>query len=78
MVLAAGLTVAHFGVASRVVSEGEGMLPWVEMSTKPMVERGEIGQPLADALIEEYRRRDAVGMLYGFQAFATLIARKPG
>lgn len=77
MVLAQGLWVTDFGISSRVIASGEGMLPWVEMSAKSMVEAGQIGQPLADALVAEYRRRDEAGTLYGYQAFATLVARKP-
>ena len=41
-----------------------------------MLGRGEIGQPLADALVAEYERRKGAGTLYGHQPFATLTATK--
>ena len=78
MIADAGLTLDHFGVHSRVVTNPQSMLPWVEVTTKGMVERGDIGQPLADALIQEHNRRAANGTLYGYQAFATAKATKPG
>ena len=77
MAQAAGLAVRDFFVTNRVITSGEGMLGWVEMPAKLLVERGVIGQPLADALVAEYRRRDAQGTLFGFQVFATLIAQRP-
>ena len=42
-----------------------------------MVERGEIGETLATALRDELFRRADAGSLYGYQAFATALARKP-
>ncbi|WP_415922166.1 methyltransferase domain-containing protein [Tateyamaria sp. SN6-1] len=77
MIADAGLTLDHFGVESRVVTTAQSMLPWVEVTTKGMVDRGEIGQALADALIAEHDRRAANGTLYGYQAFATAKATKP-
>jgi ubiquinone/menaquinone biosynthesis C-methylase UbiE len=76
LLAAAQFRVDHFDVKSRVVANNAQMLPWVEESTKVMVARGDIGQALADALVEEYHRRVAAGRLYGYQAFATAIAAK--
>jgi SAM-dependent methyltransferase len=73
----AGLAVAHFGTASRVVTEGMGNLAWVRMAGARLVREGVIGQPLADALEAEYLRRAEAGTLYGFVPFATLIATRP-
>ena len=72
----AGLDVTRFGLTSRVVTTPQQMLPWVEMTARQMEERGDIGQDLADALIAEHNRRAAVGTLYGYQAFATVIGQK--
>lgn len=72
----AGFALSHFDVTSRVVSDGVQMRPWVEATTRSMVERGEIGQDLAEALIAEHDRRAENGTLYGYQAFATAIAHK--
>ena len=60
-----------------MTADTDGMRPWVLMTTKNMVEAGEIGQPLADALLAEYDRRRDAGTLYGYQAFVTLVATKP-
>jgi arsenite methyltransferase len=72
-----GLSVSHFEVRSRVVTTPDQMLPWVEVTTKLMVERVDIGQELADALVAEHNRRADAGTLYGYQAFATVVATKP-
>lgn len=71
-----GFVTRHFRVTSRTVTDADGMLVWVRLGSATMVERGEIGQPLADALVGEYERRKAAGTLYGHQPFATLIATK--
>lgn len=76
LVRAAGLSVTHFDVTSRVVTEVAQMLPWVEMTTRGMVDRGEIGAGLREALIAEYHRRGDAGTLYGYQVLATVIADK--
>ncbi|MAQ81891.1 MAG: hypothetical protein CMH12_01515 [Maritimibacter sp.] len=73
----AGMEIASFDVVSRIVTTREQMLPWVEVTTQRMVERGDIGKQLADALVAEHDRRAEAGSLYGYQAFATAIARKP-
>jgi ubiquinone/menaquinone biosynthesis C-methylase UbiE len=77
IVQAAGLSVLSFEVSPRVVTEAAGMIHWVAMTTAEMVARGEIRQPLADALVAEYNARAEAGTLYGFQAFVTLVAEKP-
>lgn len=76
MILGAGLELLHFDVQSRVIADNDQMRDWVEEATKTMVARGDIGQPLADALVAEYTRRLHTGQIYGYQAFATAIARK--
>ncbi len=73
----AGLTVTHFSIANRVVTEGMGGMVWVRMSGARLVSEGVIGQPLADALEAEYVRRADAGTLYAFVPFATLMAFKP-
>ena len=73
----AGLDVEHFDLRSRVVASSEQMMPWVAATTELLVNRGQIGSQLADALVAEYRRRMKDGSLYGYQAFATCVARKP-
>jgi ubiquinone/menaquinone biosynthesis C-methylase UbiE len=77
LISAAGMEISSFDVTSRVVTTREQMLPWVEVTTQKMVERGDIGKELADALVAEHDRRAEAGSLYGYQAFATAIARKP-
>jgi arsenite methyltransferase len=77
LVGAAGYEIRKFRIASRAVTDADGMLVWVRIGSAMMVSRGEIGQQLADALVEEYGRRRDAGTLYGHQPFATLIATKP-
>lgn len=72
----AGFRTCDFRISSRLVRDGPQMLPWVSETTKRMVAAGQIGQPLADALVGEYQRRMEAGTLYGYQAFATLIAER--
>jgi len=72
----AGFEVSSFDVVSRPVTSGSQMRVWVEVTTAQMVERGEIGAPLAAALLDEHDRRVAAGTFYGHQVFATAIARK--
>lgn len=73
----AGLILEDFTHETRVSSTREGMRPWVDRVTSLMVERGDIGQPLADAFVAEFERRADNGTLYGYQVFATAIALKP-
>lgn len=73
----AGMEIGSFDLTSRVVTTREQMRPWVEVTTQRMVERGDIGSGLADALVAEHDRRAELGSLYGYQAFATAIAQKP-
>jgi ubiquinone/menaquinone biosynthesis C-methylase UbiE len=77
LISTAGMELASFDVTSRVVTTREQMRPWVEVTTQKMVERGDIGKELANALVTEHDRRAEAGSLYGYQAFATAIARKP-
>lgn len=76
LVRRAGFQIGDFRVASRTVTDADGMLVWVRLCGATMVERGEIGQPLADALVDEYERRKAAGTLYGHQPFGTLVAKR--
>ena len=73
----AGFKVEEFKLQSRSVLDNDQMLPWVEETGKVLMKRGEIGEDLHNGLVAEYRRRAKAGMLYGYQVFATLIARRP-
>ena len=73
----AGFMLEDFSFQSRSVLDNDQMLPWVEETGKVLMKRGEIGQELHDGLVAEYRRRAESGALYGYQVFATLIARRP-
>ena len=77
LLTAAGLETTHFDLRSRLVATSEQMLAWVEVTCDLMLKAGQIGEPLAEGLRSEYRRRMESGQLYGYQAFATAIARKP-
>ncbi len=74
---AAGFTVADFRLVNRAILDNMQMLPWVSETCKQMVARGDIGQPLADAMVGEYQRRANSGKLFGFQVMGTMIADKP-
>lgn len=73
---AAGFDIEDFRVDSRVITNGDGGLGWIKMSANQMVKQGAIGEELAGALADEYRRRKEAGSLYGHQPFGTLIAVK--
>lgn len=73
----AGFKVEEFNFQSRSVLDNDQMLPWVEETGKVLMKRGEIGEELHNGLVAEYRRRAQAGTLYGYQVFATLIARRP-
>jgi ubiquinone/menaquinone biosynthesis C-methylase UbiE len=77
VVAAAGFDIVSFALANRLVLSGEGGRAWVRMATAYLTAAGVIGADLAAALLGEYQRRSDAGTLYGFQPFATLIARKP-
>ena len=77
LVRAAGFRIKDFRVTSRAVTDTDGMLVWVRLGSAMMVGGGQIGQRLADALVEEYGRRKDTGTLYGHQPFATVTAIKP-
>ena len=72
----AGFHLKHFRITSRAVTDADGMLVWVRLGSAMTLGQGEIGQPLADALVAEYQRRKEAGLLDGHQPFATLIATK--
>lgn len=73
----AGFLIEDFSFQSRSVLNNDQMLPWVEETGKVLMKRGEIGEELHKGLVAEYRRRATEGTLYGYQVFATLIARTP-
>ncbi|WP_172295922.1 methyltransferase domain-containing protein [Pseudoruegeria sp. HB172150] len=75
---AAGFEVADFWMIPRLIRKDDGMLAWVKFTTDMMLKKGEIGPELAAGLLAEYARRRDAGTLFGFQAYGTLIARKPG
>jgi len=75
LLTAADFEVTDFDVQSRTIADNDQMLPWVEETAKRMFERGEIGQELFSGLVAEYKRRATTGTLYGYQVFATAIAR---
>jgi arsenite methyltransferase len=57
LVQQAGFVTRDFRVTSRTVTDADNMLVWVRLGSETLVNRGEIGQPLADALVGEYERR---------------------
>ena len=71
----AGFHIKHFRITSRAVTDADGMLVWVRLGSAMMRSQGEIGQPLADALVGEYERRKVAGTLYGI-SHSHLIATK--
>ncbi|WOI33792.1 methyltransferase domain-containing protein [Tritonibacter scottomollicae] len=75
LMTATDFEVTDFDVQSRTIADNEQMLPWVEETSKRMLERGEIGEELFCGLVAEYKRRAAAGTLYGHQVFATAIAK---
>lgn len=52
-------------------------MSWVDRGADALVAEGSIGQPLADSLKAEGRRRAEEGSFFGYMAYAALIARKP-
>jgi ubiquinone/menaquinone biosynthesis C-methylase UbiE len=51
---------------------------WVDRGAEARLASGHIGAELAAALKAEARRRAAEGTWFGYMAYASLIARKPG
>jgi hypothetical protein len=51
---------------------------WVDRGAEARLAAGHIGPELATALKAETRRRAAEGAWFGYMAYASLIARKPG
>lgn len=74
LVAAHGFRTRSFRVANRLTTDNANLAIWPLLAGRHMVERGQIGQDLADALLAEHDRRLREGTLYGFQPFATLIA----
>ena len=72
----AGFSVEAFRFDNRPILDNLQMLPWVVETCKLMVARGQITQVLADTMAAEYTARAENGSLFGFQVFATAIARK--
>jgi len=72
----AGFSVDDFSFRSRSILDNDQMLPWVEETGKLLLKRGDIGEELHHGLVAEYRRRVKERTLYGYQVFATLMARK--
>ena len=75
---AAGFETERFDVDNRLDLDGTGGgVMWIRFVAAALVAEGVIGQPLADALADEWARRGEAGIAYGFNPFVTLIARKP-
>ena len=73
---AVGFEILDFRIASRTITNADGGLVWIAMSTNQMVEKGLISDDLAKALVEEYKRRRDSETLYAHQPFGTLVASK--
>lgn len=71
-----GFETEAFRTETRLDLEGHGGPVWTKFATGHLVADGIIGQPLADALVEECQRRIGAGTLYGFNPFVTAIARR--
>jgi len=71
-----GFETEIFRSETRLDLEGHGGPVWTRFATDHLVADGIIGQPLADALVEECQRRIGAGTLYGFNPFVTAIARR--
>ncbi|MGC1495624.1 MAG: methyltransferase domain-containing protein [Sulfitobacter sp.] len=76
LIAQSGLELTNFRVETRIITEGQGGMTFISMGGKMMVERGLIGQGLADALVAEYDRRIENGTFYGFVPFAIAIAHR--
>jgi len=72
----AGFETEIFRTETRLDLEGHGGPVWTKFATGHLVSDGIIGQPLADALVEECQRRIGAGTLYGFNPFVTVVARR--
>jgi hypothetical protein len=75
----AGFVIQRFDSHGFVqTDEADYMVGLVERGADLLVAAGRIDKDLAEALKREAHRRRAAGMFFGFIAFASLIARKPG
>ena len=72
-----GFSILEFRIASRTITNADGGLVWIAMSTNQMVEKGLISENLAKALVDEYKRRRDSETLYAHQPFGTLVAVNP-
>ncbi len=76
LVANAGFYLTSFDMTSRLITHGDGGMVWVGMGGQNMVNAGQIGPQLAEAMVEEYHRRKENGSLYGHLPFATLVAQR--
>ena len=53
------------------------MLTIVDRGADALMVSGQIGEPLADALKAEARRRVETDLFFGYITYTSLIARKP-
>ena len=76
---AAGLDVSPVRSYGIVETLEPSLTPtWVDQGAEARLAAGHIGAELAAALRAEVRRREAEGSWFGYMAYASLIARKPG
>jgi ubiquinone/menaquinone biosynthesis C-methylase UbiE len=75
---AAGWEVTRLRSHGYVENENPGyILTLIDRGADTLVAAGELGEPAADALKAEARRRVAAGEFFGHIAYASLIARRP-
>jgi hypothetical protein len=78
LVRAAGWEVVRLRSHGYVESEDPGyMLTLVDRGADTLVGAGRLGEPAADALKADARRRVAAGEFFGHIAYASLIGRRP-
>jgi ubiquinone/menaquinone biosynthesis C-methylase UbiE len=76
---AAGFTVSSLQGYGIVETAEPSLTPtWVDRGVEARLAAGHIGTELAVALKAEARRRATTGTWFGYMAYASLIARKPG
>lgn len=78
LVRAAGWNIVRLRSHGYVENEEPGyILTLIDRGADTLVGAGRLGQPAADALKAEARRRVAAGEFFGHIAYASLIARRP-